>query len=72
MSIRDVLIAINQMEADRVIDRYAIGEAVAATFYLEPVATLDVDVFVASGPSRASSWSLRSRSSTTLLRAAGR
>jgi hypothetical protein len=47
MSIRDVIIAINQMEADRVIDRYAIGGAVAATFYLEPVATLDVDVFVA-------------------------
>jgi hypothetical protein len=47
MSIRDVIIAINQMEADGVIDRYAIGGAVAATFYLEPVATLDVDVFIA-------------------------
>src|SRR5688572_29250797 len=46
MSIRDVIIAINQMEADRVIDRYAIGGAVGATFYLEPVSTLDVDVFV--------------------------
>lgn len=47
MSIRDVIIAINQMEADGVIDHYAIGEAVGATFYLEPVATLDVDIFVA-------------------------
>jgi hypothetical protein len=47
MSIRDVIIAINQMEADGVIERYAIGGAVGATFYLEPVATLDVDVFVA-------------------------
>jgi hypothetical protein len=47
MSIRDVIMAINQMEADGVIDRYAIGGAVGATFYLEPVATLDVDVFVA-------------------------
>ena len=47
MSIRDVIIAINQMEADGIIDRYAIGGAVGATFYLEPVATLDVDVFVA-------------------------
>jgi hypothetical protein len=47
VSIRDVIIAINQMEADGVIDRYAIGGAVGATFYLEPVATLDVDVFVA-------------------------
>ena len=47
MSIRDVIIAINQMEADGIIDRYAIGGAVGATFYLEPMATLDVDVFVA-------------------------
>lgn len=47
MSIRDVIAMINQMEGDRVIPRYAIGGAVGATFYLEPVATLDVDVFVA-------------------------
>jgi len=38
--------AINQMQADGVISHYAIGGAVAATFYLEPAATLDVDVFV--------------------------
>jgi hypothetical protein len=47
MSIRDVIAMISQMERDRVISRYAIGGAVGATFYLEPVATLDVDVFVA-------------------------
>ncbi|MDB4916306.1 MAG: hypothetical protein JWM95_3950 [Gemmatimonadetes bacterium] len=47
MRIQDVFIALNQMEADDVVDRYAIGGAVGATFYLEPVATLDVDVFVA-------------------------
>jgi hypothetical protein len=46
MKIQEVIRAINQMLADRVIDRYAIGEAVGATFYLEPVATIDVDVFV--------------------------
>ncbi len=34
------------MLADGIIDRYAIGGAVGATFYLEPVATLDVDVFI--------------------------
>jgi len=34
------------MQADGVIGRYAIGGAVGATFYLEPAATLDVDVFV--------------------------
>jgi len=37
---------INQMQADGVIGPYAIGGAVGATFYLEPSATLDVDVFV--------------------------
>src|SRR5438034_254265 len=34
------------MEADGVIECYAIGGAVGATFYLEPVATLDVGVFI--------------------------
>lgn len=34
------------MQADGVIGLYAIGGAVGATFYLEPVATLDIDVFV--------------------------
>ena len=41
---------LNQMERDGVINRYAIGGAVGATFYLEPVSTLDVDVFVAFKP----------------------
>jgi hypothetical protein len=46
MGIKEVIEMINGMEAAGVIERYAIGGAVAATFYLEPVATLDVDVFV--------------------------
>ena len=46
MGIRKVIEMINSMQADGVIERYAIGGAVGATFYLEPVATLDVDVFV--------------------------
>lgn len=37
---------INRMQSDSVIDKYAIGGAVGATFYLEPSATLDIDVFV--------------------------
>ena len=37
---------INQMQADGVIGQYAIGGAVGATFYLEPSATLDIDIFV--------------------------
>lgn len=50
MKIKEVLAAINQMQRDGVIERYAIGGAVGATFYLEPVATLDVDIFVAFRP----------------------
>jgi hypothetical protein len=43
---KSTLEVLNQMQADGVIHEYAIGGAVGATFYLEPVATLDVDVFV--------------------------
>ena len=39
--------AINRMKADGVIGKYAIGGAVGATFYLEPVSTADLDIFVA-------------------------
>lgn len=49
-SISQVITMINQLEADGVINRYAIGGAVGATFYLEPVATLDVDIFVLFRP----------------------
>ncbi len=37
---------INQMQTDGVIGKYAIGGAVGATFYLEPAATVDLDIFV--------------------------
>ncbi|HXT41645.1 MAG TPA: hypothetical protein VN887_16680 [Candidatus Angelobacter sp.] len=50
MNIKDTIAAINQMQADGVVERYAIGGAVGATFYLEPVATLDVDVFITFRP----------------------
>ena len=40
-----MLEVINQMQADGVIEKYAIGGAVGATMYLEPAATLDVDIF---------------------------
>lgn len=43
---KETLEIINRMQADGVIDGYAIGGAVGATFYLEPAATLDIDVFV--------------------------
>ncbi len=50
MKIQDVIVMLNQLERDGVIQRYAIGGAVGATFYLEPVSTFDVDVFVAFKP----------------------
>lgn len=43
---RATLEAINQMQADGIIGKYAIGGAVGATLYVEPAATLDVDIFV--------------------------
>lgn len=46
MPIQEVIETVNQMQAAGVIERYAIGGAVGATFYLEPVATLDVDIFI--------------------------
>jgi hypothetical protein len=46
VNINETIATINRMQADGVIGRYAIGGAVGATFYLEPVATLDVDIFV--------------------------
>lgn len=41
-----VLEVINRMQTDGVIGKYAIGGAVGATFYLEPSATLDIDIFI--------------------------
>ena len=50
MNIHEVIQTVNQMQVDRVIERYAIGGAVGATFYIEPVATLDVDIFILLRP----------------------
>ena len=46
MKIEEVIQTVNQMKVDGVIANYAIGGAVGATFYLEPVSTLDVDIFI--------------------------
>lgn len=37
---------LNELERGGVIERYAIGGAMGATFYVEPVLTFDLDVFV--------------------------
>src|SRR5438105_7172756 len=41
---------LNELEREGVFSRYAIGGAMAATFYTEPVLTLDLDIFVAVSP----------------------
>lgn len=40
------LAVIERLHREGVVGLYAIGGAVGATFYLEPVATLDIDIFV--------------------------
>ncbi len=51
MNFKEAIVIVNQMQADGVIGQYAIGGAVAATFYpVEPVDTRDLDVFVALEP----------------------
>ena len=37
---------LNALEYDGVVRRYAIGGAMGATFYVEPVLTFDLDIFV--------------------------
>ncbi len=46
LAIKDALEVINQMQADGVISKYAIGGAVGATFYVQTGSTEDLDVFI--------------------------
>jgi hypothetical protein len=50
VDIKETIIVIKQLQEDGVIGQYAIGGAVAATFYLEPTATEDVDVYILLNP----------------------
>jgi hypothetical protein len=43
---KETLTVVNQMQADGVIGKYAIGGAIGATFYLEPISTFDIDIFI--------------------------
>ena len=47
---KNTLAIVEQLHAHGVIGPYAVGGAVGAAFYLEPVATLDVDIFVIFEP----------------------
>jgi hypothetical protein len=44
--VKATLELINRMRSEGVISQYSIGGAVGATFYLEPSATVDIDIFV--------------------------
>ena len=46
MGMKQTLEVINRMEADGIIDRYAIAGAVAAYNYVEPSVTDDLDILV--------------------------
>ena len=43
---KEALKVLAELVAEGVIENYAIGGAMGATFYLEPVVTMDLDVFV--------------------------
>lgn len=43
---KETLSEINELAAAGLIERWAIGGAMGATFYLEPISTYDLDVFV--------------------------
>jgi len=43
---REALIKINTLVAEKIIDYYAIGGSIAALFYIEPTVTYDLDILV--------------------------
>jgi len=70
---KDTFRVLNEMCVDGVIGTYAIGGAVGATFYLEPFATLDLDVFILFGTATSPATQPRANQSTnTCFRAATR
>ncbi|MEX2181378.1 MAG: hypothetical protein WD771_05005 [Gemmatimonadaceae bacterium] len=50
MAIIDVFREFAAAQQAGIVRRYAIGGAIGATFYIEPSATEDVDVFIAAAP----------------------
>lgn len=56
--VKRTLEVLNELEADGVISRYAIGGAMAATFYAEPMLTFDLDVFLQLKPANGGLLSL--------------
>jgi len=56
--VKRTLEVLNELEKQGVFSRYAIGGAMAATFYTEPVLTFDLDVFVLLSASKGTLVSL--------------
>ena len=48
---KTALRSLNQLVAGKVIDQYAIGDAIGASFYVEAMQTEDIDAFVFLNPS---------------------
>jgi hypothetical protein len=46
-TLADVFRVLNELRAERVVEDYAVGGAMAVLFYAEPARTYDLDVFVA-------------------------
>ena len=45
-SMRDAFAVLNRMRNDGIIEKYAVGGAVAASILMEPMTTADIDIFV--------------------------
>ena len=45
-SLADTFRVLNQLEADGILEQYAVGGAMAMVFWAEPTVTFDLDVFV--------------------------
>jgi hypothetical protein len=46
LNMKRALKVVNSLEKEGVIGRYAIGGAMAAVFFTEPVSTFDLDIFI--------------------------
>ncbi len=60
---------LNELEQERIFARYAIGGAMGATFYVEPLLTFDLDIFVLL-PTTRGDWCRSVRSTKRFVAAA--
>lgn len=55
---KEIFRVINELVADKIIDTYAVGGAIAAHFYVEAFATFDIDIFFPVATQSSSLFSL--------------